>query len=95
MTRIDPLRRLIYLGRDARYPRLETDLDYPPKSILRRYVIVIPDDGDMYRMYGYQSDELRILPANPTANMWDFVRGRGHECISFEEAKQWLKSKTN
>jgi hypothetical protein len=86
------IKRVVFLGRHARMNWLQVELDLPPMSVLQRNVTIVSEDHHIDRMRGFNPETLRYIAADPTPYMIEFVRSRGHQSITFEETKQWLKS---
>jgi hypothetical protein len=84
------IRRIVCIGRDARFSRALTELELPTPGARHRLIIVVSDhDVDILR--GFRPEELRYIPMSPTQYQLDFLATRRHERISLEEASAWLK----
>ena len=91
-TKFDKLRRIVCIGRDARYTRAIVELAYPSEGG-RRKLIIVERDMDVNLLRDYRPEELCYIPMSPTAYQRDFLATRRHEYISLEEAGEWLKTR--
>ena len=90
-TKFDGLKRIVCIGRDARYNRAIIDLNWPSPGAQRK-LMVIERDADVEIMRGYRPEEACYIPMSPTPYQLDFLASRRHERISIEEATEWLKN---
>ena len=89
--KLEGLKRIVCLGRGARYARAITDLDYP-STTARRTLMIVERDEDVEILRGYDPEKLRYIDMEATPRQRRFLASRGHTEISLEEAREWLKS---
>ena len=90
-TKFAKLKRIVCIGRDARFTRAIVELNYPSEGA-RRKLIIVERDMDVNLLRDYRPDELRYISMSPTAYQRDFLATRRHEPITLEEAGEWLKT---
>jgi hypothetical protein len=83
------LRRIAFVGRTARFNRSIIDLDYPPRSVSPR-LIIIEHDEDIHMLSGYMPDEIAFIPQDISPYQMDWLRSRRHKEITLDEAKAFF-----
>jgi hypothetical protein len=84
---------IAFIGWDAKWRRIQADLDFVPLTVFRRYGIIVENMFDMDRTRGYAPNALAYVDMDLTTIMQLHMDGRGHERITMEEAKQWFQAK--
>jgi len=84
-------KRLVLIGRDARLARAIIDLDYPPRPVQHKLFIIVHDE-DVHLLHGYAPGEIVYIPMGPSKYQLNFLECRGHQAVSLEQAREWVKT---